>query len=226
MTHLAIGTWYRRRAAAHLPPMRCRYPASSCDWACSGGHSTRPTSVTWSPQSTSATPWGSIPSSSSSRTCRGRRWESATISPPEDRLAMVEAAVQGVAGPRGQPHRDRPRRAVVHRGHPCRPARRDQPGAELFLVLGSDAAAGLTTWERVDEVRAGCTVVVVDRPGAEGEAPPPGWRWERVEVPRLDVSSTDLRARAADGRPLDYLLPPESSRASATRGLYAPAMQP
>ena len=28
----------------------------------------------------------------------------------------------------------------------------------------------------------------------------------RVEVPRLEVSSTDLRARFDDGRPLDYLL--------------------
>ena len=30
--------------------------------------------------------------------------------------------------------------------------------------------------------------------------------WTRVEVPRLEVSSTDLRARFTDGRPLDYLI--------------------
>jgi nicotinate-nucleotide adenylyltransferase len=35
---------------------------------------------------------------------------------------------------------------------------------------------------------------------------PQGWRWLHVEVPRVEVSSTDLRARAVDGRPLDYLV--------------------
>ena len=34
----------------------------------------------------------------------------------------------------------------------------------------------------------------------------PAVDWVRVEVPRLEVSSTDLRARWADGRPLDYLV--------------------
>ena len=148
-----------------------------------------------------------------------------SISAADDRLAMVEAAVSGVPGLEVS-------RLEVDRGGPSYTAdtlsdlRRIHPGAELFLVLGSDAAASLTTWERVDEVRDGCTVVVVDRPGAEGEEPPPGWRWVRVEVPRLDVSSTDLRARVLDGRPLDYLIPPDVIACIRARGLYAPAMRP
>jgi nicotinate-nucleotide adenylyltransferase len=39
-------------------------------------------------------------------------------------------------------------------------------------------------------------------------------------VPRLEVSSTDLRARVADGRPLDYLLSAEVIETIADRGLY------
>jgi nicotinate-nucleotide adenylyltransferase len=42
----------------------------------------------------------------------------------------------------------------------------------------------------------------------------------RVETPRLDVSSTDLRARVADGRPLDYLLTPPVIACISGRGLY------
>jgi nicotinate-nucleotide adenylyltransferase len=42
----------------------------------------------------------------------------------------------------------------------------------------------------------------------------------RVEVPRLEVSSTDLRARFADGRPLDYLLTPDVIATAERRGLY------
>ena len=147
------------------------------------------------------------------------------ISPAEDRLAMVEAAVHGVPGlevcrveiDRGGPSYTADTLADLHRLH---------PGAELFLVLGSDAAAGLTTWERVAEVRDRCTVVVVDRPGAEGEEPPVGWRWLRVEVPRLDVSSTDLRAACARRTPAGLPHPAGRDRVHPRRGLYAPALRP
>jgi nicotinate-nucleotide adenylyltransferase len=42
-----------------------------------------------------------------------------------------------------------------------------------------------------------------------------------VEVPALEVSSTDLRNRAADGRPLDYLVPEGAIRCIRARNLYA-----
>jgi nicotinate-nucleotide adenylyltransferase len=49
---------------------------------------------------------------------------------------------------------------------------------------------------------------------------PAGIDWVRVEVPHLEVSSTDLRARVADGRPLDYLLTPEVIALVRKRELY------
>jgi nicotinate-nucleotide adenylyltransferase len=79
------------------------------------------------------------------------------------------------------------------------------PGAELFTVMGDDAAAGFTTWTRYTEVAARSRLVVIDRPGVQVELPE-GFHWIRVEVPHLEVSSTDLRARFEDGRPLDYLV--------------------
>jgi nicotinate-nucleotide adenylyltransferase len=90
-------------------------------------------------------------------------------------------------------------------------------------VLGSDAAAGLPTWERAEEVRRLATLVVVTRPGAEDEGPPDGWECVRVEVPRLEVSSTDLRARFSDGRPLDYLITDPVISVIRRLGLYAGA---
>jgi nicotinate-nucleotide adenylyltransferase len=44
--------------------------------------------------------------------------------------------------------------------------------------------------------------------------------WIRVEVPRLEVSSTDLRARFTDGRPLDYLVTQPVLDVIRARGLY------
>jgi nicotinate-nucleotide adenylyltransferase len=95
----------------------------------------------------------------------------------------------------------------------------EDPEQELFVIVGSDAAAALPSWERVDEVRARATIVVVDRPGGSW-GPPAGWVTERVEVPRLEISSTDLRARVADGRPLDFLVPPAVVSGIETLGLY------
>ncbi len=140
------------------------------------------------------------------------------ISPAADRLAMVEAAVRGVAGLEASD-------LEIRRGGPSYSAdtldelRASTPGADLFLVLGTDAAAGLPTWERADEVVDAATLVVVDRPGDRPDLPA-GYAWRRVEVPRLEVSSTDLRRRIVDGRPLDYLLAPAVISLVRQRHLY------
>lgn len=141
------------------------------------------------------------------------------ITPAADRLAMVEAAVRGVDGleasdleiERGGDSFTADTLGTLSDAH---------PEAELFLVLGADAAAGLDTWERIDEVRRMATFVVVDRPGSRTVRPAAGERWTRVEVPRLEVSSTDLRDRIADGRPLEYLLPRDVIATVRERRLY------
>jgi nicotinate-nucleotide adenylyltransferase len=143
------------------------------------------------------------------------------ISLPEDRFAMVEAAVADVEGLVAGD-------AEIRRGGPSFTADtlatmvQCYPGAELFTIVGDDAAAGLTSWERHEEVAAQSHLVVVDRPGTPVELPP-GLDWLRVEVPRLEVSSTDLRARVRDGRPLDYLVTEPVLGIIANRSLYRTA---
>ncbi len=143
------------------------------------------------------------------------------ITPAEDRFDMVAAAVEEVPGLV-------PGRHEIDRGGSSYTADTlawladEHPGAELFTVIGDDAAAGLHTWSRWDEVVKRSSMVVVDRPGEPVELDD-DIDWIRVEVPRLEVSSTDLRARFTDGRPLDYLVTQPVLDVIRERGLYGEA---
>ena len=140
------------------------------------------------------------------------------ITPARDRLALVQAAVRGVRGLEASAIEvDRP--GPSYTADTLVELQRRYPGASLFTIVGDDAAAGLPTWERFEEVTRSSQLVVVDRPGAQVELPTVA-RWLRVEVPRLDVSSTDLRARFLDGRPLDFLVTAPVLAVIAQRGLY------
>ena len=152
-------------------------------------------------------------------------WQKAgtrTVSPAEQRLGMVAAAVADVEGLEAS-------RVEIDAGGPSYTADTlaalldDDPSRQLYVILGADAAAGILTWERCDEVRDLATIVAVGRPGAAAAAAPVGWRWTTVEVPSLEVSSTDLRARAADGRPLDYLVTHEVADWIEAHDLYGDA---
>ena len=82
---------------------------------------------------------------------------------------------------------------------------------------------GSTTWERYEEVVGAVAPGGGRPPGEPGRAARRGSDWIRVEVPRLEVSSTDLRARVRDGRPLDYLVTEPVLDVIAARGLYRDA---
>ena len=134
------------------------------------------------------------------------------------RLLLVEAAVEGVDGIEASD-------IEIARGTASVTADTLEalsgPHRELFLVLGADAVANMRTWRRLDETCDLCTVVVVERAGDVHASPPgPGWQVARVAIPRLDVSSSEVRERLASGRPIDGLVPSAVVREIATHGLY------
>lgn len=141
-----------------------------------------------------------------------------SVSPAADRLAMVRAAVEGVDGlEAGTEEIDRG--GVSYTADTLALLKVKHPGARLFTIVGDDAASNIDTWERVDEVAAMSHLVVVDRPGAPVTLST-DFEWRHVEVPRLEVSSTDLRGRVTDGRPLDFLVPEKVIAIIRNRGLY------
>jgi len=147
-----------------------------------------------------------------------QKTSSRDVTSAEDRFAMVEAAVADVDGLAAG-------RLEIDRGGPSYTAdtlaalSAEHPKATLFTIVGDDAASGFASWERATDVATMSTLVVVDRPGVQ-VALPSEFAWIRVESPRLEVSSTDLRSRFVDGRPLDYLVTEPVLRVIAERGLY------
>ena len=150
----------------------------------------------------------------------GDPWQKSgeVVASASDRLALVDAAVSGIDGVEASA-------TEIERGEPSVTydtlVELGAAGRELYLVLGADACRNMPTWRRLEETRELATLVIVERAGdAHAEAPGPGWRVERVIIPRLDIASRDLRARLAAGQPIDGLVPPAVVRAIAERGLY------
>lgn len=92
------------------------------------------------------------------------------------------------------------------------------PSAELFLVLGSDSLSDLPHWHGPQRIAALATLLVWGRagspvPGAEKiwadmRLPPDvSLRQQSISTVLIDISSRDLRRRAAEGKSLRYLVP-------------------
>jgi nicotinate-nucleotide adenylyltransferase len=145
----------------------------------------------------------------------------------ETRLALCQAAVEG-------DERLRVSRVELDRPGPSYTvdtlrAVREQRSADddLVLLLGGDQAADLAHWHEPEEVLALAEVGVVARSdlspddvrarlgglrGAEG--------LRFFEMPRIDISSTLVRRRVAEGLPIRYLVPGPVERLIGERRLY------
>ncbi len=128
-------------------------------------------------------------------TSAGVRWE------------MTQAAVAGIAGLEAADLEIR-RPGPSYTVDTVAELRAAEPDVGITLVLGSDAAALIPTWERPDELLSQVRIAVVPRPGAAVPVALPGADVVTVDVEELDVSSSRLRADVVAGRPLDVLVAP------------------
>lgn len=105
--------------------------------------------------------------------------------------------------------------------------RGENPHAELFLILGWDAAAQLRSWHRPDEVLALAPIVVVSRPGrgapGETELRSAGLDPSRIIVcarPTPAVSGSEIRRALMAGKGIAGMVPPAVERYIAAHHLY------
>ena len=91
--------------------------------------------------------------------------------------------------------------------------------AELYFLTGSDWAGDLSTWKNVDEILNMVTFVVASRPGS-GEKGQFEDKITQIEIPALDISSTNIRERIKNREPIDSLVPKPVVQYVRNKGLY------
>jgi nicotinate-nucleotide adenylyltransferase len=137
--------------------------------------------------------------------------------PASDRVAMLDLAVAGTAG------------FAVERVELDRPGpsytvdtllalRAREPGSEITLLLGADAAADLGAWHRVGELPALARIVVFARPGTSVPVSP--LIAAVVTVPAIEISATEIRRRVRSGQPIRYWVPEAVAEYVARHRLY------
>ncbi len=157
----------------------------------------------------------------------GKPWmkEHEAVSPPEDRYLMTVIATASnpkFAVSRTEVDRDGPTYTV----DTLRSLRDEQgAGTELFFITGADAILEILHWREQDELFELAQFIAATRPGYdlahfEAEAPSSHPGVTVMHVPALAISSTDIRRRIAEGRPIRYLVPEGVKSYIEKAGLY------
>lgn len=163
----------------------------------------------------------------------GQAWhKSRMLTDAVHRLAMCKLAFEGLAG------------AVLDEREIRRPGpsytldtlhelQAEYPQARLYLVMGQDQAEALPTWRNWQDIVALAMICVADRDLLTGRpapfAPPPEMqgRHRHLQMPRMDISATDIRegllASRGSGPAFAPLVSPAVARYIETHHLYQTA---
>jgi nicotinate-nucleotide adenylyltransferase len=149
----------------------------------------------------------------------GEPWQKAgrPISSAADRLEMTRLAVEGIPGFEADD------RELVRLGptYTVDTLGTFPPHEELFLILGADAANGIDTWHRWEEVVERATVLVVGRPGVRLEVNDRAASFRLLDTNLVEISASAIRSAAASGGAYRFLVPSAVHDYIEERNLYA-----
>jgi len=136
------------------------------------------------------------------------------ITPAEHRYAMVELAI--ASNPYFSLSRidiDRPGPSYTVDTIALLQQQRTE---EIYFIMGMDALMEIDTWHQPQRLIQLCRLVAVERPDfvpdlgrLEAAVPGIAARTEIIEMPQMEISSTDLQRRVREGLPIKYQLPPQ-----------------
>ena len=149
----------------------------------------------------------------------------APVAGPQERLAMTRLAAAGVAGLEVDDVEVR-RGGVSYAVDTVRALRQRDPGTDVVLLLGEDAALDFGTWHEPGEIGRLARIAIFNRAGgptlvgSEMEAAGLPLPTVRLEVDSPAVSATEIRRRLASGEPVEGMLAASVIEFIRERGLY------
>lgn len=106
------------------------------------------------------------------------------------------------------------------------------PDAQLYFLMGSDSYRDLPKWHEPLRLFDHASLLVGRRPNSAydrdelwRELPPARTRTEFVDIPLIEISSTEVRKRVSEGRPIDYLVPRSVQDYIERNGLYLDSVE-
>ncbi len=158
----------------------------------------------------------------------GQAWhKTRVLSGANHRLAMARLAFDGLPGVLVDP-RETLRSGPSYTIDTLRELQAENPGAELFLVIGQDQAAALPTWHAWQQVLGLAIICVAARPDVPvashplAPGPQAGSRFRQLDFPQQPVSASDIRQRIARGQGIAPLVGPAVARYIVEHHLYQP----
>lgn len=143
-----------------------------------------------------------------------------SLAPIEERLTMARLATEGDPAIKvSDIELSLPRPSYTIRT--LEALERQQADWEWVLLVGSDAAATLPSWKEGETLLRQWPIWVYPRKDAPLEAVPAGAQIQIFsQAPRIDLSATQIRRYAQEGRSIRYLVPPPVEAYIHAQGLY------
>lgn len=164
----------------------------------------------------------------------GQAWhKTRALTPGAHRLAMARLAFAGLGGRVLVDSREVLRDGPTYTLDTLRELQREQPAAQLVLIMGADQARALPSWHGWQAILGIAIVSVAYRASSAGDTVPfdpallpglpAGARFEALELPPMDTSATEIRRRVAIGEDISSLVPPAVARYIDQHHLYRSA---
>jgi|TARA_B100000809_G_scaffold243707_1_gene268969 nicotinate-nucleotide adenylyltransferase len=136
------------------------------------------------------------------------------------RLEMVRLAIDGLDGFE-LCHAEHDRTGPSYTVDTLRELRRRFTDSELYLIIGADNVAELSSWYDPEGILSLATIVSGTRVDST-DAPTSGFgaRIQHLSTPVYEISSTEIRQRLSQGLPVRYLVPEAVERYAQQHNLY------
>ena len=148
------------------------------------------------------------------------------LAPAEDRWAMVELALAGCPGFEGSRiELERPGKSYTV--DTLAQLRATCSEVHLYLIIGADNVAQLSTWHQPQGILDQCTVVAGSRITGEIQADPAlKAQVVQLDTPMIQLSSTQIRQRLEQGLSIRYMVPEPVEAYINEKGLYTTTWNP